>query len=253
MKSTQTTIGKTSNRVSKKAGSLPGRAGTATVAVRKGKTAGSRLLTYHLWKGVFDRLLAAGVLIVTSPLFILIALVIKLDSQGSVIYRREQVAENGEIFTAYKFRTMRADNSDYEYKSYLVRYITEDAPYKIDRNGKAIFKVVDDPRITRFGAWLRASNLDELPQFFNVLKGEMSIIGPRPDIPFAVSMYKDWHFERLSVKPGITGLWQVQQRKRLSFDDMVRLDIEYIKKQSFLLDAKILLLTLGVILKKDGS
>jgi len=116
-----------------------------------------------------------------------------------------------------------------------------------------VYKVVDDPRVTRFGNLLRKTNLDELPQLFNVLKGEMSFVGPRPDIPFAVAMYRDWHRERLGIKPGITGLWQVCGRKGLSFEDMVRLDIEYIKRQSIFLDARILILTLGTILKRDGS
>ena len=223
---------------------------TTSPTVKKGV---SRLLTYQWWKYVFDRVFALFALVILSPMLALIAIAIKLDSKGNAIYRRKQVAENGKIFTAYKFRTMYTNNSDYEYKAYLVRYITEDAPYKIDQNGQAIYKVVEDPRVTRFGAILRETNLDELPQLFNMLKGEMSLIGPRPDIPFAVKMYKDWHWERLSVKPGITGLWQVQRRKQLSFDDMVHLDIDYIKRQSPLLDAKIALLTLAVFLRKDGS
>lgn len=209
--------------------------------------------TYRVWKSIIDRLLAAVLIVVLSPLLAIIALIIRLDSSGSVIFRREQVGENGKKFMMYKFRTMRSNSNDYKYKAYLISYILEDAPYKIGQNGQGVYKVVDDSRVTKFGAILRKTNLDELPQIFNILKGEMSFIGPRPDIPFAVSMYNDWHLQRLKVKPGITGLWQVAQRKELSFKDMVSLDINYINKQSLLLDIKISLLTISVILKMDGS
>ena len=110
-----------------------------------------------------------------------------------------------------------------------------------------------DPRVTRFGTLLRKTNLDELPQFFNILKGDMSLVGPRPDIPFAVAMYQDHHRKRFRVTPGITGLWQVNRRKKISFEEMIRLDTEYIKKQSLLLDIKILLLTVRTILNGEGS
>jgi len=212
-----------------------------------------RLFTYQWWKGVFDRILAFIAIVASSPLLAILAIMIRLDSPGTAIFRREQVGKNGRIFTAYKFRTMHINNDDHVYKAYIAKYVMEDAPYTIDKNGQGVYKVVDDPRVTRFGDLLRKTNLDELPQLFNVLKGEMSFVGPRPDIPFAVAMYKDWHRERLGIKPGITGLWQVCGRKGLSFEDMVHLDIEYIKKQSMFLDAKILILTLGTILKRDGS
>jgi lipopolysaccharide/colanic/teichoic acid biosynthesis glycosyltransferase len=212
-----------------------------------------RQFMYTCWKCVFDLMLSLFAIIILSPLLAVIALLIRLDSPGSSIFRREQVGENGKQFVAYKFRTMHTINDDYKYKAYLIKYILEDAPYTVDRNGQGVYKVVDDPRVTKFGAWLRKTNLDELPQLFNVLKGEMSIIGPRPDIPFAVNMYNNWHRQRLKAKPGITGLWQVSQRKGLSFKDMVCLDIEYINNQSILLDIKIFLSTIGIILKMDGS
>lgn len=212
-----------------------------------------RPFTYLWWKDIFDRLFTFLGIVVLSPLLVLIAIGIRLDSPGSPIFRREQVGQGGRIFTAYKFRTMHIDNNDHEYKAYLVRYVLQNAPYRTSQGGEPIYKVVDDPRVTRFGALLRKTNLDELPQLFNVLKGEMSLIGPRPDIPFAVAMYKDWHRKRLYVKPGITGLWQVCGRKSLPFEGMVRLDIDYIKRQSLGLDARIFLLTVGTILKMDGS
>ncbi len=211
------------------------------------------LTKYQWWKNVFDRLMAAFIMVVLSPLMVVVALIIKLDSPGSAIFRREQIGKNGRKFTLYKFRTMQANNDDSEYKSYITKYVLEDAPYTVDQNGQAVYKVTNDPRVTRVGDWLRKTNLDELPQFINVLKGDMSAIGPRPDIPFAVNLYSDWHRQRFQVKPGITGLWQVSKRKGLSFDNMVQLDIEYINKQSFLLDTKIFLQTLSIILKRDGS
>jgi len=212
-----------------------------------------QLGTYRVWKNIFDRGLALAIIVAFSPMLALIALAIKLDSPGNTLFRREQIGENGKKFTMYKFRTMLDNNNDYKYKAYLLRYILEDAPYTVDRNGQLVYKVTDDTRVTRFGTLLRKTNLDELPQVFNILKGEMSFIGPRPDIPFAVSMYNDWHRQRLQVKPGITGLWQVSRRKELSFNDMAHLDIDYIKRQSLRLDAKIFVLTIATILKMDGS
>jgi len=211
-----------------------------------------RLFTYSCWKNVADWLMALLGIIVLSPLLALIAVGIKLDSHESPIFAQERVGKDGCKFVAYKFRTMHTNCDDSKYKTYLRKYILKNAPYRVDDNGQCIYKV-DDSHVTKFGKLLRKTNLDELPQLFNVLKGEMSFVGPRPDIPFAVGMYKNWHQKRLCVKPGITGLWQVSGRKGLSFEDMVHLDIAYIKKQSLLLDAKILLLTMGIILRRDGS
>ena len=244
---------RTKTQVMNNTGALRGKRSSIYTGSSMGKMGVHRLSTYQWWKGVFDRILAFIAIVASSPLLAIIAIMIKLDSPGSAIFRREQVRENGRIFTAYKFRTMYTNNDDQVYKAYIAKYVLEDAPYAIDNNGQEVYKVVDDPRVTRFGALLRKTNLDELPQLFNVLKGEMSFVGPRPDIPFAVAMYKDWHMKRICIKPGITGLWQVYGRKELSFEDMVRLDIEYIGRQSMFLDAKILMLTVGTILKRDGS
>ena len=212
-----------------------------------------RLFAYATWKGAFDRGLALLSIVVLSPLLVLIAIAIRIDSTGSPIFTQERVGKGGRRFAVYKFRTMNANNDDTEYKAYLTRLITEGSPYVIDQRQRAVYKVVDDQRVTRVGALLRKTNLDELPQLFNVLKGEMSFIGPRPDIPFAVEMYTKWHRKRLLVKPGITGLWQVCERTNRSFDEMVSLDIDYAERQSPLLDSRIVLRTLVTIFGRDGS
>ncbi len=223
------------------------------MAALKGERGVWCLFSYSWWKGIFDRLVALVGIAVLSPLLVAIAAVVRLDSPGSPIFAQERVGKDGRRFTAYKFRTMYKDNDDGEYRTYLRQYILKNAAYRVDEKGQGIYKVVDDNGVTRAGALLRKSNLDELPQLFNILRGEMSLIGPRPDVPFAVKMYNDWHRKRLSAKPGITGLWQVCGRKNLPFNDMVRLDIDYIEKQSPLLDARILLLTARTILIGDGS
>ena len=245
--------GRVRKRVTRIEAPLPKRRSFTYSLIARRKNGVRRLFTYQVWKDVGDRMFALLAIVITFPLLSIIAIVIRLDSPGNPIFRRQQVGKDGHIFTAYKFRTMYTNNDDREYRAYIVRYIHENAPYKVSQQGQAVYKYVDDPRVTRFGVLLRRTNFDELPQFFNVLKGEMSLVGPRPDIPFAVAMYKDWHRARLRVKPGITGLWQVRERQKLSFEHMVRLDLSYVKKQSLLLDAKILLLTVRTVLRMDGS
>jgi lipopolysaccharide/colanic/teichoic acid biosynthesis glycosyltransferase len=222
------------------------------VRVLKSKSLLYRLFAYSSWKNAANRITALLIIIALSPLLVLIAIGIKLDSHESPIFTQERVGRYGRKFVAYKFRTMHTNGDDSKYWTYLRKYILENAPYRVDNNGQSIYKV-DNPHVTRFGKLLRKTNLDELLQVFNVLRGEMAFVGPRPDIPFALEMYKNWHYKRLDAMPGITGLWQVSGRKGLSFEDMVRLDITYIEKQSLLLDLKILLSTVGVILRMDGS
>jgi len=188
---------------------------------------------------MLDRLLALLLLVVLSPVMVLIAFLIRIESPGAPLHIQERVGKDGRRFAFCKFRTMQVDNDDSEHREYVAKLIAGDAAYTVDPQGNPIYKIVDDPRLTRLGAFLRKTALDELPQLLNVLKGEMSLVGPRPDLPFAVEMYKDWHLKRLCVTPGMTGLWQVSGANRLSFSEMVRLDIEYAEEQSLWLDLKI--------------
>jgi lipopolysaccharide/colanic/teichoic acid biosynthesis glycosyltransferase len=155
------------------------------------------------------------------------------------------VGKDGVRFIVYKFRSMYVDNDDSNYKALARRYVEENITLAKEENGQDPYELLQKGRVTRVGSLLRRTNLDELPQLINVLKGDMALVGPRPDIPLAVEVYKDHHKQRLSVKQGLTGLWQISSGRRgISFDDIVRLDVDYIKRQSFFLDVKIIFLTI---------
>jgi exopolysaccharide biosynthesis polyprenyl glycosylphosphotransferase len=193
-------------------------------------------------KRIVDVALALVVLIVLSPLMALIALVIKLDSPGPVLFGQERVGKGGRLFTLYKFRSMAPDAE--AQKDMLAEMNEADGP---------LFKIRCDPRCTRVGRLLRRFSLDELPQFYNVLRGDMSLIGPRPALASEVEKYQPWHRRRLEVAPGITGLWQVSGRSDLPFDEMALLDIYYVEQWSPALDVKILLRTVPTVLFGDGA
>jgi undecaprenyl-phosphate galactose phosphotransferase len=179
-----------------------------------------------------------------SPLFAVVALVIKLTSKGPIFYRTTVVGINGEHFVWYKFRTMRMSEAT-AHKEHVVEHI---------RLGtRPTGKLENDPRITRIGKWLRKHSIDELPQLYSVLIGDMSLIGPRPCLPYEYEQYQEWHKERFVVRPGITGLWQVSGRSSVSFNDMVILDLYYIHNLSFWLDTAILIRTFGVVLTGKGG
>ncbi len=190
-------------------------------------------------------------LIGCMPLFVLIALLIKASSKGPVLFRQQRVGHHGRCFTFLKFRSMHMGNDPSVHKEYVTRLINGVAEQKASSgSGQGVYKLVNDHRITRVGKFLRKSSLDELPQLLNVLRGEMSLVGPRPSIPYEVAAYQTWHRRRvLEVKPGMTGLWQVRGRNRIKFDEMVRLDLQYAKQWSFWLDLKILLHTPSAVLK----
>jgi len=184
-------------------------------------------------------------LVVASPAFLLIALAVKLTSKGPIFFKQERVGQYGFPFPLLKFRSMRANNNCNLHKEYVLQLIAGVAEKKpCNGNAQGIYKLTSDPRITSVGAFLRRTSLDELPQFINVLKGEMSLVGPRPPIDYEVDKYDLWHRRRvMEAKPGITGLWQVNGRNRLGFNEMVRLDLMYARSWSPWLDLKILLRT----------
>ncbi len=184
-------------------------------------------------------------LIVFSPLCLAIALAIKLTSKGPVLFRQRRIGQHGASFTFLKFRSMKVDNDTSAHKDYVRKLIAGKAePHSSEGNGGGVYKITKDPRVTPVGAFLRRTSLDELPQFINVLRGQMSLVGPRPPVPYEVEAYDFWHRRRvLEAKPGITGLWQVSGRSRVKFDDMVRLDLQYAQHWSPWLDLKIILKT----------
>jgi lipopolysaccharide/colanic/teichoic acid biosynthesis glycosyltransferase len=194
-------------------------------------------------------------LVLGAPLFLLIALAIKLSSRGPVLFRQVRVGQFGAPFVFLKFRSMYVGNDANIHREYVKALISGQAE-KMTLSGKAnaVYKLTRDPRVTRIGACLRKTSLDELPQLFNVLMGDMSLVGPRPAIPYEVESYRSWHRRRvLDAKPGLTGLWQVSGRSRVTFDEMVRLDLRYAMARSLWLDLKIILQTPRAILFGDGA
>lgn len=188
-----------------------------------------------------DLAICFAVMPLLAPILLVTAIAVRLDSPGTVLFCQQRTGRHGVRFGMYKFRTMVADAE--ELKASLAHLNILPPPD---------FKIIDDPRITRVGRFLRKSSLDELPQIFNVIRGEMSLVGPRPT-SFAASTYRLWHAERLEVVPGITGLWQVYGRNESTFDERLRLDVEYIERMSPLLDLKIMLRTLGSVAKRSGA
>ncbi len=190
-------------------------------------------------------------LLLVSPLLAGIAIGVKLTSPGPVFFRQERLGLNGRKFMFLKFRSMYTDNDPRSHQEYVRKLIEES---KKESSENIIYKMTDDPRITPFGRFLRKSSLDEIPQFINVLTGEMSLVGPRPPIPYECDMYDVWHKRRLlSCKPGITGLWQVTGRSTTTFDEMVRMDLDYIENWSLWKDIKILFKTPRVVLMGKGA
>jgi exopolysaccharide biosynthesis polyprenyl glycosylphosphotransferase len=205
-------------------------------------------------KRAFDFAGAALLLALTAPLFALLALLIKRSGPGPVFYVQERLGRDGRPFRFYKFRSMKHDSDDAIHRRFAEMFINgDDEGCQRSNGGADVYKMQRDPRVTRIGAWMRRMSVDELPQLFNVLRGEMSLVGPRPPIAYEIENYQPWHMERLRVTPGLTGLWQVSGRSSVSFDEMVRLDIHYINNWSLWLDLRILLKTLPVVLRGTGG
>ena len=205
-------------------------------------------------KRASDIVIAAAALLLLSPFLIVIGVLVKRNSPGPAMFKQERVGMDGRIFLCYKFRTMRADSDEEIHRESYSRNIGGAAGANVGDPDEPVYgKVKNDPRVTNTGRWLRRSSLDELPNLLNVLKGDMSIVGPRPPIPYEVQEYDIWHRKRLDMKPGITGLWQVSGRNRLTFEEMVRIDLYYIENWSLWLDLKIIMLTLPAVVRGDGA
>jgi lipopolysaccharide/colanic/teichoic acid biosynthesis glycosyltransferase len=196
----------------------------------------------HFGIRALDFVLSLSALIVLLPLFIVLAIIVRIDSPGPVLFKQKRVGHNGEEFWFYKFRSMVADAEAQRL-----------ALQKMNEASGPIFKIKNDPRLTNCGRWMRRFSLDELPQFINVLRGDMSLVGPRPALPSEVATYTTRHRRRLDIKPGITGLWQVMGRSDLSFDRSVELDIEYVEQVSVPLYLSILVKTVPAVLSAKGA
>ena len=206
-------------------------------------------------KRMMDVLGSSLALAIFLPVLLVIAIAVKVTSEGPVFFRQRRVGQYGNPFVFLKFRSMYTNNDAEVHKQYVQRLIAGKADkHPSNGNGEGVYKLTKDSRITRVGAFLRKTSLDELPQFLNVLKGEMSLVGPRPPIPYEVDAYEIWHRRRLlEAKPGITGLWQISGRSRVKFDDMVRLDLQYARNWSPWMDIKILLRTPGAVVLGEGA
>jgi len=210
---------------------------------------------FRIVKRMMDIVGGVFALILFSPVFLAVALAVKSTSRGPVFYRQRRIGQYGNSFVFLKFRSMYVNSDAAVHKKYVQQLIAGKADtHPANGNGQGVYKLTKDSRITRVGEFLRKTSLDELPQFLNVLKGEMSLVGPRPPVPYEVEAYDIWHRRRLlEAKPGITGLWQISGRSRVKFDDMVRLDLQYARNWSPWMDIKILLRTPGAVVLGEGA
>jgi len=207
-----------------------------------------------IMKRAIDIVGGAILALLCLPFCVLIALVVKATSKGPVLFRQQRVGQYGKQFTFLKFRSMYVDNDHSVHKQFVTQMITRELDGARSEKNQGVYKLTSDKRITRVGRFLRRTSLDELPQFINVLRGDMSLVGPRPPIPYELAAYQTWHRRRLlEVKPGITGLWQVTGRSTVDFDEMVRLDLRYATSWTPWLDLRILLRTPLAVIKGSGA
>jgi len=205
-------------------------------------------------KRAMDLAGSAAALVFLSPVFAAVALAIKFSSKGPVLFRQERLGQHGKSFTVLKFRSMRTDCDAKIHQQYVEQFIAGQVDGNSETAAKPVFKIQQDPRVTPIGRFIRKTSLDELPQFWNVMRGEMSLVGPRPPLAYEFRKYEVWHRRRvLEIKPGITGLWQVEGRSRTRFDEMVRLDLKYARAWSVWLDLKILAQTPGAVIQGEGA
>jgi exopolysaccharide biosynthesis polyprenyl glycosylphosphotransferase len=206
---------------------------------------------YDIIKHILDVLLSSLLLIALSPLFLLIILAIKMNSPGPILYRARAIGKGGKVFNMYKFRSMEMNTDNAIHKEYVSKLIKGEIGK--DNQGETPLKITDDPRVTRVGRILRKLSLDEFPQLINVLKGEMSLVGPRPCLPYEFDLYQDWCKKRTAASAGITGIWQITGRSAVSFEDMILLDLYYLYNRRISFDLNILLETIFVVLGKKGA
>lgn len=201
-------------------------------------------------KRTLDIIISATAIAALAPLLVGLWAAIRLDSPGPAIFRQRRVGRGGQPFTCYKLRTLYHDSDQTIHREAIRRFW---AGERLSADANAPYKLTNDARVTRIGRWLRRTSLDELPQLFNVLRGEMSIVGPRPAIPYELEHYQDWHHKRHAVKPGITGAWQVYGRGRCDPDSMLALDVEYAMTWSVWTDLKLIVRTIPVVLLEHGA
>ncbi len=217
----------------------------------------SRFSRYELAKSALDLAICLAVLPVAVVVMLIIAIAVYVDSGWPVLFVQERIGRDGRPFRMYKFRTLRRDYDSEQGREYMRAYVRGKVGHHVDQRGPSggqqVFKPIAHSHVTRLGRILRRTSLDELPQIFNVIRGEMSLVGPRPNVPWEVAAYKRWHHQRLKVLPGITGLAQVRGRSSISFDDIVRCDLEYIRKRSLRLDLKILWWTALSVARRQGA
>jgi lipopolysaccharide/colanic/teichoic acid biosynthesis glycosyltransferase len=196
-------------------------------------------------KRVADTLIAIVLLVLLSPVLLVIAILVRSTTPGGSLFRQTRVGRGEKPFTIYKFRTMDVGCSDEVHKRYVRDLLSGQRT-----DGDELFKLADDPRVTRVGAWLRRTSLDELPQLINVARGDMALIGPRPVLPFEAALFRGEQRLRFVVRPGLTGLWQVSGRSRIGFVEQLAIDARYVRDQGFVLDLKILVLTVPALLAR---
>jgi lipopolysaccharide/colanic/teichoic acid biosynthesis glycosyltransferase len=209
-----------------------------TATPRRGQEAAKRLIDFSL---------SLMLVIMVAPLLLLLWCLVRLTSSGPAFFRQERLGRNMRSFTMLKLRTMYVGNQDQIHRNYVTHLLSADQPAAAGENG--LFKLDNDPRVTRLGAWLRQTSLDELPQLLNVLRGDMSLVGPRPVLPWEAELFEERFRRRFLVKPGISGLWQVSGRSRLTMREALELDIEYTDRQSLALDLSIIIRTVPAILR----
>ncbi|NLN75554.1 MAG: sugar transferase [Armatimonadetes bacterium] len=221
---------------------------------KAGEVCAVRPIKTYRSKRLLDLVVASMALIIAAPLAAVISALIKLSSPGPVLFKQMRVGKNGKQFMFYKFRSMRVDNDDSEHREYIKLFIEgNEAEIKRRYPDRKIYKLAGDDRVTFIGKFLRRTSLDELPQLLNVFKGEMSMVGPRPHLPYEVDLYQDWHKRRLEGIPGITGWWQIHGRSRVPFQEAIKMDIWYLERQSLILDIRIMCRTITKTIVGRGA